>query len=302
MLLRSLPALALLSLAVPSASAWDDWCRVRATRDAAVDAGGADALRVVAKAGSLRIVGERGLDRVLVQGKACASDQESLDEIRLRADRSGREIRVIVEIPEHSWRFSHGGGALDLEIRVPASLAADVSDSSGDAEVAGLASLRIDDASGGLRIRDIAGEVRVLDSSGDLEVEHVGSLIVEEDSSGSIHVRDVKGAVLVREDASGEIDIRDVGGSVRIGKAGSGGVSVDNVRGDFSVDHIGSGGIQHSRVAGRIDVPEDRHARRTRERAERDRERAEQARERARERAEQARERARERAERSRYR
>jgi hypothetical protein len=302
MLLRSLPALALLSLAVPSASAWDDWCRVRAARDATVDAGGADALRVVARAGSLRIVGERGLDRVLVQGKACAPDQESLAGIRLRADRSGREIRVIVEIPEHDWRFSQGGGALDLEIRVPASLAADVSDSSGEAEVTGLASLRMDDASGDLRISDIAGEVRVLDRSGELLVEHVGSLIVEEDASGSIHVRDVKGAVLVREDASGEIDIRDVGGSVRIGKSGSGGVSVDNVRGDFSVDRIGSGGIRHSRVTGRIDVPEDRHARRTRERAERDRERAEQTRERARERAEQARERARERAERQRYR
>jgi hypothetical protein len=305
--LRALAVLGLLTVAVPSASAssWDDWCRVRAPRDATVDARGADALRVVAKAGSLRIVGERGLDKVVVQGKACAHDQEMLDAIRLRAERNGREIRVVAEIPEHDWYFSHGGGALDLEIRVPASLAADVTDSSGDAEISGLASLRIEDSSGDLRIRDIAGEVRVRDGSGELEVENVGALTVEEDSSGAIRVRDVKGAVLVREDSSGEIDIRDVGGSVRVGKSGSGGVSVDNVRGDFTVDRIGSGDVHHSRVAGKVDVPEGRHARRDRERAERDherterdRERAERDRERARDRAESARERARERSER----
>ena len=292
MKVRILAALGLLSLAAPPTPAWNDWCQVRAPRDATIDAGGAESLRVEARAGSLRIVGERGLDRVIVQGRACASDRETLEAIRLRADRSGREIRVVAEIPEHSGLFSHGGGGLDLEMRVPASLAADVTDSSGEAEVHGVASLRIEDSSGELRIRDIAGEVRVHDSSGELQVEHVGGLVVDDDSSGSIRVRDVRGAVLVRQDSSGGIDIRDVGGSVTIGKAGSGGVRVDNVRGDFTVERIGSGGIEHSRVGGRIDVPEDRHARRARERAERDRERERERAEHNRERAERDRERA----------
>jgi len=283
MLLRSVTALSLLSLVVPSvpASAWDDWCSVRAPRDATVDAAGAEALRVVARAGSLRIVGEPGLDKVIVQGKACASDQQSLETIRLQADRSGREVRVIVDIPEQDWHIFHGGRGLDLEIRVPARLTADVTDASGDAFVSGVASLRMDDRSGGLRIRDIPGEVRVRDGSGELEIERVGSVVVEEDGSGGIQ-------------------IRDVGGSVRIGKAGSGGIDVDNVRGDFTVAHVGSGGIHHSRVTGRVDVPEDRHARRARERAERDREREHERAERDRERAEQQRERAREFAQRAR--
>jgi hypothetical protein len=299
---RTLAALGLLSLAATSGSAWDDWCRVRAPRDATVDARGAESLRVDARAGSLRIVGERGLDQVVVQGRACATDKETLESIRLRADRSGREVRVVVEIPERTWRFSDSGGGLDLEIRVPAALAADVKDSSGEAEVSGVASLRIEDASGSLRIRDVAGDVWVRDGSGELTVEHVGNLEVDDDGSGSIDVRDVKRSVLVREDGSGGIDIRDVLGSVTIGKSGSGGVRVDNVRGDFKVDQIGSGGIEHSRVGGRIDVPEDRHARRERERAERERERALQRAERERERAEQLRERELERAERERER
>jgi hypothetical protein len=297
MLLR-VTALGVVTLAVPQVSAahWDDWCQVRAPRDASVPAAGAQTVRVVARAGSLRLAGEPGLDRVIVQGKACAHDQQRLDEVQLKTERSGNEIRVVVEIPQRDWHDNHGGGMLDLDIRVPASLAADVTDASGDATVSGVASVRIDDASGGLRIRDIAGEVRVIDRSGELEIERVGNVLVEEDGSGSIRVVEVKNGVEVRKDGSGEIDVRDVGGSVRIGKGGSGGIEVDNVRGDFTVDRIGSGGIHHSRVTGRVDVPEDRHARRARERAEREREREREQVERDRERAERDRERARERA------
>jgi hypothetical protein len=302
---RALAALAVFSLAAPPARAtWDDWCRVKEPRDATVDAAGADALRVIARAGSLRIVGERGLDRVVVSGRACASDRETLEAVRLLADKSGREVRVVAELPEHSWSFfgrSHSS-MLDLEIRVPAGFATEVEDSSGDAEISGVASLRIKDSSGSLRIRDVAGEVRVRDGSGEIELQRAGSVLIDEDGSGSIDLLGVKGDVQIHDDGSGGISIRDVGGSVRIGDSGSGGVDVDNVRGDFVVRDNRSGGIHYTRVAGRVDVPEDRSAVRARERAERERERARERAERERERAQERAERARERAERERER
>jgi hypothetical protein len=285
-------------LAAPSGWAWDSSCRVKAPRDAAVDATGTDSLRVVARAGSLRIVGERGLTRVVVSGQACSSDKETLEAVRLRVDKSGREVRVTAELPETDWSvFGRPSASLDLEVRAPAGLAVQVDDSSGETEVTGVASLRIEDDSGSLRVNDVVGEVRVRDGSGEIAIERAGAVVIDEDGSGAIEIAGVKGDVEVADDGSGEIAVRDVSGSVRIGDTGSGGVRVDDVGGDLVVRHLGSGGIHHTRVKGRVDVPEDGNAVRARDRAERERERERRRAERERERAERDRERARRRTE-----
>ena len=258
----------LLALSLTAAlpvSAWEQ-CRAEAPRDATVELSGATRLRVRARAGSLRIVGEKGLKQVVVHGRAFASDREMLESIRLRTDRSGDTIRVDAELPERtrSWSFGDSCAGLDLEIRVPESLLADVDDSSGDAEVSGVAALQIEDASGGLRIHDIAGEVRVRDRSGDIEIERVGSVVVDDDGSGGIEIRDVKGSVTIREDGSGSIGIRGVGGSVSIGETGSGGVRVTDVAGDLRVEGAGrrSSRVSYDGVRGRVDVPMSRSWRR----------------------------------------
>jgi hypothetical protein len=216
-----------------AAVAWSWSCPHKAPREATVEAGGATALRVLAKAGALRVAGEPGLSQVVVRGNACASKAALLGSIRLRAQRIGDVVHVEAELPEGSW--DNEQAVLDLDIRVPAGLAAEIEDGSGEAEISGLASVRIDDGSGSLRITDVAGEVRVRDGSGELEVAHAGSVVVEEDGSGSIVVRDVKSSVTVDNDGSGSIEVRDVAGDLTITDSGSGGVQVENVQGRVDV-------------------------------------------------------------------
>jgi hypothetical protein len=252
--------LSLALVAAPAASAWD-WgpeCRVQAPREASLDAQGATTLRVLARAGALRITGEPGATTVKVTGKACAHDQETLDAIRLRATKTGNELRVEAEMPESFSGIGSFYARLDLELRVPASLALDVEDSSGLVEIANVAALRIEDSSGEIGVRNVAGEVEIRDGSGEIEVVGAGRVLIVDDGSGEIDLRDVKGDVVIREDGSGAITIRDVGGSVRIDDDGSGGIDVVGVGGDLRVGHKGSGAVRHDGVKGKIDVPRRR--------------------------------------------
>jgi hypothetical protein len=253
------PLLLIAALAVPpTARAWGQECRAQEPREAKVDAQGAQTLRVLAGAGSLRIVGEAGLSEVVVKAKACAHDPETLQSIRLLAHRSGSEVRVEAELPRGFSGIGTFYARLDLELHVPASLAADVEDSSGEAAVAGVASLRLRDSSGSIEVTDVKGEVWLRDGSGEIEVRNVGSLIIDDDGSGGIRASGVSGDVRIREDGSGEIDLRDVTGNVTVEDDGSGGIGVRNVGGDFIVRHAGSGSINYEGVKGRVDVPKHR--------------------------------------------
>jgi hypothetical protein len=241
---------AALSLSTPGC-AYDN-CQVRAPRQATADAAGATRVRVEAKAGSLKITGEEGLTEVRAQGEACAESRESLEKVQLRAERSGEEVRVVVDIPE-SWGEQ---GGLDLEVRVPASLAVEVKDGSGEVEVDGVASLRLEDGSGEIDVTDVGGDVSIHDSSGEMNVVDVEGSVVLEDGSGEIDVKDVRGSVTVEGDGSGEIEIRGVGGDVLIRRDGSGDIRVEDVGGDFTVEEDGSGDITYERVEGQVKVPE----------------------------------------------
>jgi hypothetical protein len=214
----------------------DDCSGHRAPREARVDASGARVAKLEAKAGSLRVEGRAGATAVVVHGTACASRASLLDGIQVVARREGDAVRVEAVIPENSW-LTGGSAHLDLVIEVPAGLALDIQDGSGTAEILGAGSVRIEDGSGSLSIRDVAGDVHVRDGSGEIEIHGVeGSVTIEDDGSGSIEVEGVKGSVVVRNDGSGSISVRDVSG-------------------DFSVRHDGSGGIEHHDVRGRVDLP-----------------------------------------------
>jgi len=224
------------ALSLPSAGCAYDSCQVREPREKTVDAAGATKVRVEAKAGSLRITGDR----------------RSLEKVQLRGERSGEEVRIVVDIPD-GWS---NGGALDLEVRVPAGLAVDVEDGSGEVEVDGVASLRLRDGSGEVDVTDVDGDVYVHDGSGELDIVDVEGSVVLEDGSGEIDVEDVRGGVTIERDGSGEIDIRGVEGDVVIRRDGSGDIHAADVGGDFTVEKDGSGDITHERVEGQVKVPE----------------------------------------------
>jgi hypothetical protein len=95
-------------------------CDVTESHAAFVEAEGAELVRIDADAGSLRIEGEPGISQVQVQGEACASSSEILEEIRLAAAREGDAVVVRSEMPERndSWFSGDDQARLDLVVRV----------------------------------------------------------------------------------------------------------------------------------------------------------------------------------------
>lgn len=269
-----------LLLAATPALAWGDRCEFSAQRELTLDAKDLQRLAVIAAAGDLAIRGEPGLTRVTASGTACASTQALLDGIQLATgggdgpEGDGSTLRVVV--PEASWSWGDTYAYLDLQVRVPATLALDLQDSSGDVEVEDVAAIEIRDSSGDLEIRDVAGLVRVADSSGDVDVRNAGSVVIDDDSSGDIELSDIGGDARIERDSSGDIELADIQGNatVEVDSSGdieftrikgnatvdrdsSGGIRADDVGGDFIVRVDGSGGIQQHGVAGRVDIPAD---------------------------------------------
>lgn len=235
---------------------YDD-CRYEAQRTADVDARSARLLMVNAGAGSLKIEGKAGLDRVVVRGRACASEARLLDEIELRTDRTGSTVTVESMRRENGWTFRENGYArLDLVIEVPARLAAEIKDASGSIELANLGEVDLTDGSGEITAHDLHGDVRVKDGSGSITLSDVTGEVEIRDGSGSIELRNVGGKIDVT-DGSGEVEITGARNSVRISDS-SGNIGVRDVSGDFTVDQDGSGGIDYANVRGRVDIPRRR--------------------------------------------
>ena len=214
-----------------------------AERTATVNAGGATSIRIDARAGQLRVTGRTDLTEVRVRGTARASSRDVLDDIKVEATRNGNQIEVRALLPEsRNWRWNEQA-LLDLVIEVPAALAVEIDDTSGD-----------------ITVENVAAKVRIEDNSGDIRVRDVGDVWIS-DSSGGIEIRGVKGSVDIDDDSSGEIEVYDVTGSVRVGRDSSGSIDVARVGGDFIVERDGSGSIDYSDVKGKVDIPRRRYGR-----------------------------------------
>lgn len=260
----------------------DDYnCRFTAQRSAQVDTGGAKHVEISARAGSLVIEGVKGATRAEASGRACASDEKFLDDVRIETRREGDVAYVDVMMPETEKVMLSGlrnlYATLDLRVTLPDDVAVVAIDSSGEARVRNLASLNMTDSSGELRIEDIRGDVTVRDSSGELWIRRVGGNLrlsdssgdveidgvernvqIDVDSSGGIEIKRVKGGVRIEQDSSGDIRISDVGGKVRIDTDSSGGVDVRRVGGGFSLGSKSSGDVQVAEVQGEVDIPSSR--------------------------------------------
>lgn len=216
-----------------------DDCKYTEERLARARAEGVTSVRIIARAGSLRVVGRSGVAEIRAEGLACSSREAHLSEVRLTTSRIAGELLIEAELPELSGVLFGRSPVtrLDLSVELPDHLPLSVRDSSGWIRIENVGSLRVDDGSGSIEIRDVKGDLRV------------------NDGSGSIEIRDVAGEVVIEEDGSGGIDIRRVTGSVRVERDGSGSIHVSDVDGDFVVVRDGSGGIHHDRVKGSVRVP-----------------------------------------------
>lgn len=233
------------------------YCEHQRELDQVLDLSGSETLMVNAAAGDLEITAGSGSVAV-IRGTVCVSEEKWLDDARVVTE-GGKNAEITVDLPETSgWSITGGTYAyIDLELEVPADIALVVKDSSGDADISGVASLDVSDSSGDLEISDVAGVVVIRDSSGDIELEDIrGDVIVASDSSGDIEGDRIEGNVLIEQDSSGGIHFSGVGENFTVEKDSSGDIFAEDVGGDFTVLRDGSGGIKSRNVSGKVSTPE----------------------------------------------
>jgi hypothetical protein len=247
-------------------------------RNAGVDAAGVVKIVIHAGAGDLKVHGTADGRRIDAKGVACAGKQALLDQSQLSVRREGNVVFVETKLPQEGegWTWGKNEYAyLDLGVSLPANIAIEAVDSSGDATFEDLKSLVLQDSSGDLTLARIAGALEVNDSSGDVEIDRAGSVrvndssgnldidevsgdvVVENDSSGDIEIAQVKGSVTIEQDSSGTIRVEDVRGSVTVDNDSSGDIYAGRVNGDFTVKNDSSGSIGHTAIGGKISVPRE---------------------------------------------
>jgi hypothetical protein len=274
--MRSILVSSLLLIAAPVMATE---CEHSADRSFEVDAAGLRTLATDLSYHDVRLRGVPGLARIEVRARACASNADDLSSLVLNHRRDGDRLLIEDGPDRNSSSISLFGSHyayMDIEVRLPASLAVEVDNGSGDVDARDLDSLHYDGGSGDLDVENIAGRLVVEVGSGDVEGEDIGSLELKDVGSGDVTLRAIRGDVEIGEVGSGDVSLHTVEGSVRVGGVGSGDVELRSVSGDVSVDAIGSGDlvvvdvggnltvksmgsgdVDHRNVRGKVDVPED---------------------------------------------
>lgn len=251
-------------------------CSYTAERNLDIDPAGVHALVLKLGSSDLKARGVAGLTRIEVHGNACASEESKLAGLTVDQSRNGDRVTVTPNQANQQTfsLFGSNYAYIDLEVRVPATLAIEVKANSGDADIADVAALDFDSHSGDLIVHHVSGDVAVEMHSGDVKADDLGSIEVRRSGSGDVHASNVHGdvkvghvgsgdlgfdnvakSVHVESIGSGDVTVNHAGGDVVIGSIGSGDVNADDVGGDFVVKSAGSGDIHHHGVKGKVDVP-----------------------------------------------
>ena len=275
--MRKLSLLTLLLLAPASAFAAAPECKHSQPRDLELDLAGVKAVVFDIANHDLTIDASAGAKAAL-GGKACASSEEFLQQLKLSQHKAGDKLYVTAR-REGSFGgifFGNSYAYLKLAGTLPDNITVQLKVGSGDAVVTGASVLSADVGSGDVEARHIRGLVAAKVGSGDITLEDIGSLNVISVGSGDLSAGKVRGPAKVGsvgsgdfelKGASGDVEIGSVGsgdakvsevtGSVSVASLGSGDVDVQDVRGDLSVQSKGSGSVNHDRIDGRVSVPSD---------------------------------------------
>jgi DUF4097 and DUF4098 domain-containing protein YvlB len=216
-----------------------DWSDYEEVRNLDLDADGVSQLSINAGAGSMDVTGVSGLDKISVKATVVVPDTDEDKAVKviekkmtLSLDQQGSEAQLDAWFDDGFMGFGSNAHIV-LEVSVPQGL-----------------SVNIDDGSGSIDVRDIAGDVTIDDGSGSIDVANVASLKID-DGSGSIDVENVSGDVSI-VDGSGSISVVHVKGSVTIDD-GSGSINVSDVENDLIIVDDGSGGLSFSDIRGSVD-------------------------------------------------
>jgi len=188
-------------------------------------------LDISAGAGTLNVSSSPSATEISVSAVVCASRKSGLEGMGIEHVVQGDTQYLWTKINKRNGGFfSSGYEFTNLEVTVPAGMAVDIKDGSGDLSVSGTGDLNVVDGSGEIRIFAIAGNVKVKDGSGEMTIEDVQGNVDVDDGSGEIYIVKVAGAVTVR-DGFGDIDVREVQLEVTILEDGSGDVNIDQAVG-----------------------------------------------------------------------
>jgi hypothetical protein len=232
--MRSLIVMAMFTASLSNA-AWNGYTE---DRDLELDTQGIKVFEVDAGAGSLAIEGVAGIQNIYVKATINVPDESAdkakeiiASDLKLSLQKVRDHARLVANFDRRFWGFGDPP-SIDLEIRVPHSMALD-----------------IDDGSGSLTVINVGADVAIDDGSGSIKIEQVNGVVID-DGSGSITIVGVAGDVAV-DDGSGSITIEHVGGSVIIDD-GSGGITVVDVEKDLIIVDDGSGSLKTADIRGQI--------------------------------------------------
>ena len=199
-----------------------------------------------------------------------------VDVVALRDDEATRKAveetvveqrgeQVVVEVPKRTGTWFGREPRLRIEVRAPhgsslsfTTASADVKadgrlgdvrgrTASGDVSVPSAASVRVETASGDLRVGEVAGDASLKSASGDVKVGSVGGTLDASVVSGDLRVGSalqggsaaaVSGDIELGAVTEGELNVRTVSGDVTVGVTRGSRVHVDvtTVSGDLSSD------------------------------------------------------------------
>ena len=247
-------------LLTPALAHAADGCKYQAPRNAALDLTGIHTLVVDIGSHNLHLNGTPGFTGQL-SGRACASSQDRLNELRVTQRREGDRLILTAESNSSNWSMSLFGlsryAYMDLHVDVPANLPVELAVGSGDADVVGIARLSSRTGSGDLHVHGISGRFDAQVGSGDIEADGIGEIHVASIGSGDFRATGVRNDVQIGSIGSGSADLIKVGGNVIVDSIGSGDLSVDGVAHDLHVGKVGSGDVSHNGVAGHVDIPRE---------------------------------------------
>lgn len=244
-----------LLLALPlAAAAQQPHCEHSAPRELQLDLSGVRTIAFEIGPHKLRLDAAPGADGKL-QGRACASSQDLLQNLIVEQGRSGHVLTVSLRRdPQRTGWIGRHYSYLDLSGSVPDDVLVQLKVGSGDAWLTGASAMSADVGSGDVDARRIAGQATVKVSSGDVELQDVGSLNVLSIGSGDVEAGNVRGAVEVGSIGSGDFDLKGAGGDVKIGSIGSGDAELQDVRGNVEIGSIGSGDARVRGLGGSLTV------------------------------------------------
>lgn len=248
--------LLLFALLLPLAAQADEaQCRHSGPRSLELDLDGVRTVMFEVGPHKLRLDAAPGAAGVL-QGRACASSADWLEDLQLEQRRDGDRlhVRLYRDRQVRGIFLGRNYAYLNLSGSVPDDVLVQLGVGSGDAWLTGAAAMSADVGSGDVQARRIAGLATAKVGSGDIELDDIGSLHVLAVGAGDVEAGNVRGNVEVGSIGSGDFSLRGAGGDVEIGSIGSGDAVLEDVRGSVRIGAIGSGDADLRTVGGSVDV------------------------------------------------